>query len=43
MNTNTILQSPSWMKRYYDMGHDYNTHPYEVAAYAEEVNYTKFI
>ena len=37
------LQSPSWMKRYYDMGYDYHTHPYEVAAYAEEVNYTKFI
>ena len=36
------LQSPSWMKRYYDMGHDYNTHPYEVAAYAEESNWKIF-
>ena len=30
------------MKRYYDMGHDYNTHPYEVAAYAEESNWKIF-
>ena len=36
------LQSPSWMKRYYDMGYDYTTHPYEVAAYAEEVNWKLF-
>ena len=33
------LQSPSWMKRYYDMGYRYDNHPYEVAAYAEEKNY----
>ena len=37
------LQSPSWMKRYYDMGYHYGNHPYEVAAYKEEENYTKFI
>ena len=36
------LQSPSWMKRYYDMGYRYDTHPYEVAAYAEEKNYKIF-
>mgnify|MGYP003625559606 FL=1 len=37
------LQSPSWMKRYYDMGYDYHNHPYEVAAYNEEINYKLFI
>lgn len=31
-----FLQSPSWFKRYYRMGHDYITHPYEVEAYARE-------
>ena len=36
------LQSPSWMKRYYDMGYGYNNHPYEVAAYSEEKNYKTF-
>lgn len=36
------LQSPSWMKRYYDMGFRYDNHPYEVAAYAEEKNYKIF-
>lgn len=36
------LQSPSWMKRYYNMGHDYSDHPYEVAAYAEEKNWKLF-
>lgn len=36
------LQSPSWMKRYYDMGYRYDNHPYEVAAYAEEKNYKIF-
>jgi hypothetical protein len=35
------LQSPSWMTRYYKMGHSYNSHPYEVAAYAEEENWKK--
>jgi hypothetical protein len=33
------LQSPSWMTRYYKMGHTYDTHPYEVAAYKEEENW----
>lgn len=37
------LQSPLWMTRYYNMGYDYHNHPYEVAAYKEEENYTKFI
>jgi hypothetical protein len=37
------LQSPSRMKRNYDMGYDYHTHPYEVAAYNEEINYKLFI
>jgi len=36
------LQSPSWMKRYYDMGYRYDNHPYEVAAYKEEDNYKIF-
>ena len=36
------LQSPSWMKRYYDMGHDYKSHPYEKAALAEEKNWKIF-
>tara|TARA_R110000868_G_scaffold302923_3_gene563475 strand:+ start:183 stop:554 length:372 start_codon:yes stop_codon:yes gene_type:complete len=35
------LQSPSWMTRYYKMGHTYESHPYEVAAYAEEENWKK--
>jgi hypothetical protein len=26
------LQSPTWFERYYNMGHDYKTHPYEVQA-----------
>ena len=37
------LQSPSWMKRYYTMGYNYNDHPYEVAAYIEEKNWKKFV
>ena len=36
------LQSPSWMKRYYDMGYRYDNHPYEVAAYKEENNWKIF-
>jgi len=36
------LQSPSWMKRYYNMGYRYDNHPYEVSAYAEEENYKLF-
>jgi hypothetical protein len=35
------LQSPSWMTRYYKMGHYYSDHPYELAAYAEESNWRK--
>lgn len=35
------LQSPSWMTRYYNMGYEYNDHPYELAATAEEVNWNK--
>lgn len=37
------LQSPSWFKRYYNMGYHYNDHPYEVIAYKEEENYTLFL
>ena len=37
------LQSPSWMKRYYNMGYNYSDHPYEIAAYKEEENYKLFI
>lgn len=36
------LQSPSWFKRYYNMGYDYGNHPYEVAAYNEEKNWKLF-
>ena len=36
------LQSPSWFKRYYDMGYDYGNHPYEVQAYGEEKNWKLF-
>lgn len=36
------LQSPRWFSRYYSMGHGYNDHPYEVAAYREEENWEKF-
>ena len=33
------LQSPSWMTRYYNIGHDYESHPYEIAAFNEEENW----
>jgi hypothetical protein len=36
------LQSPSWFKRYYDMGYDYMTHPYEVEATAKEKEWVLF-
>jgi len=36
------LQSPVWMERYYNMGYDYNNHPYEVQAYNEEKNWILF-
>jgi len=36
------LQSPMWMKRYYNMGYEYDNHPYEVAATASESNWKKF-
>jgi len=36
------LQSPAWMKRYYDMGYDYQTHPYEKQAFLmEELNWKR--
>jgi len=37
------LQSPIWFKRYYNMGHDYVSHPYEVAATKAEKDYKLFI
>jgi len=37
------LQSPSWMKRYYTMGYNYNDHPYEVAAFNEEEKWMEFV
>lgn len=37
------LQSPNWFTRYYKMGHSYDTHPYEIKAYAEEENWKNFI
>ncbi len=36
------LQSPVWMKRYYNMGYDYTNHPYEVAAKKAESDWKKF-
>jgi len=30
------LQSPHWFTRYYNEGHDYESHPYEIAALKEE-------
>ena len=36
------LQSSSWMKRYYNMGYNYNNHPYEVAATKAESNWKTF-
>jgi hypothetical protein len=37
------LQSPSWMKRYYTMGYNYNDHPYEVQAFNEEEKWMEFV
>ena len=37
------LQSPLWMKRYYDMGYEYDTHPYELAATKAEGNWKTFV
>lgn len=37
------LQSPSWFTRYYNMGYNYNDHPYEVFAYNEEKNWKMFV
>ena len=36
------LQSPTWMKRYYTMGYEYDNHPYEVAAIEAEEDYEMF-
>ena len=36
------LQSPAWFTRYYNMGYDYNTHPYEVQARKAELNWYRF-
>ena len=36
------LQSPIWFKRYYKMGHEYDTHPYELAATKAESNWKIF-
>ena len=36
------LQSPIWMKRYYTMGYQYDTHPYEIAAKKSESNWEMF-
>ena len=37
------LQSPIWFKRYYNMGHDYVSHPYEKEAISFEKDYKLFI
>ena len=36
------LQSATWFKRYYAMGYDYTTHPYELAAIDEEKNWKNY-
>jgi hypothetical protein len=36
------LQSPMWMKRYYNMGYEYDNHPYELAATLSESNWKTF-
>jgi len=36
------LQSPTWFTRYYDMGYEYNNHPYELAATKAEDNWKTF-
>lgn len=36
------LQSKSWFTRYYNMGYDYNTHPYEIAATKAEQQWFRF-
>tara|TARA_B100001057_G_C22536636_1_gene827908 strand:+ start:98 stop:484 length:387 start_codon:yes stop_codon:yes gene_type:complete len=36
------LQSPIWFKRYYNMGHNYTTHPYEVDATSKEKEWVLF-
>ena len=38
-----FLQSGSWMKRYYKMGHDYFSHPYEISAKKEEEKWKMFV
>jgi hypothetical protein len=37
------LQSPKWIKRYYNMGYVYNDHPYEISARNEEENWLKVL
>jgi hypothetical protein len=37
------LQSPIWFKRYYNMGHDYVSHPYEKEAISFEKDYKLFM
>ena len=37
------LQSPSWMTRYYNMGYNYQNHPYEVAATQAEKDVKKLL
>lgn len=37
------LQSPLWFKRYYNMGYNYNDHPYELKAISYEKDYKLFM
>ena len=37
------FQSASWMGRYYKMGYNYQTHPYELKSSQEEENWKKFV
>lgn len=36
------LQFPSWYKRYYNIGYNYNDHPYEIEAFKAEENWKLF-
>lgn len=37
------LQCPSWIQRYYNIGHTYDTHPYEIQAVNAERRWKHFL
>lgn len=37
------MQSPIWFKRYYNMGYNYDDHPYELEAIRHEQDYKLFL